>query len=143
MTLTQSMEDYLEAIYEIDRDKVAARVKDVAEKLGVTMPSVNAALKNLEAHGLITHRKYEYIELTAAGRRQASGIASKHQLIYSFLADKLGVEPEVAEEEACRIEHVICADTARKLADFIESGCVPSDNVTQPQKARASHEDNQ
>ena len=126
MTLTPSMEDYLEAIFEINKTKVAVRVKDVAGKLGVTMPSVNGALKNLEAQGFITHRKYEYIELTSAGKKQASRIASKHQVIFSFLADMLGVEPEVAEVEACRIEHVICAETARKLADFLESGATSS-----------------
>lgn len=128
MTLTPNMEDYLEAIYEIDKAKVAVRVKDVAGKLGVTMPSVNGALKNLEAQGLITHRKYEYIELTAAGTRQAQRIASKHQVIYSFLADTLGVHPETAEAEACRIEHVISADTTKRLSEFIESNSQPNDD---------------
>ena len=59
MTLSASMEDYLEAIYEIDQSRRAVRVKDVSQKLGVTMPSVNGALKSLEARGLIKHEKYD------------------------------------------------------------------------------------
>ncbi len=67
MPLSESMEDYLEAIFEIEKQKRVVRVRDVASRLGVTMPSVNGALKNLEAKGLINHEKYEYIELTQKG----------------------------------------------------------------------------
>ena len=81
MSLSESMEDYLEAIFIIDKQKRAVRVKNVAEKLGVTMPSVHGALKTLEAKGLITHEKYEYIELTEAGAIQASKVDSKHHVI--------------------------------------------------------------
>ena len=77
MNLSSHMEDYLEAIFEIARHTPAVRVRDVARKLGVTMPSVNGALKNLEAAGLIRHQKYEYIELTETGAAfDASRIAA-------------------------------------------------------------------
>ena len=124
MTLTPSMEDYLEAIFEIDKYKRAVRVKDVSEKLGVTMPSVNGALKNLEAKGLIRHEKYEYIELTADGLEQASRISSSHRIIYTFLKEILGVDNNTADEDACKIEHVLSPETIKKLTKFTEKNKV-------------------
>ena len=115
------MEDYLEAIFEIDRRKHAVRVKDVSKQLGVTMPSVNGALKNLEAKGLIKHEKYEYIELTESGISQASKISSRHHALHSFLRDILGVDNETAEEDACRIEHVISSVTMKKITEFLDN----------------------
>jgi len=119
MNLTPNMEDYLEAIFEIDREKSAVRVKDVSAKLGVTMPSVNGALKFLESRGLIRHEKYEYIELTEDGLKRASGIATRHQVIFTFLKDILGVSSEIAEEEACKIEHILSASTIEKIVQHI------------------------
>ena len=120
MALSPSMEDYLEAIFEIEKYKRATRVKDIAEKLDVTMSSVNGALKNLEAQGLIKHEKYEYIELTTVGMLQASKIASKHYVIYTFLTEFLGVDPETAQKEACKIEHILSSDTIKKMLEYIE-----------------------
>lgn len=119
IVLSSSMEDYLEAIYEIEREKPAVRVRDVARKLGVTMPSVNGALKNLEALGLLRHARYEYIELTDQGSVQAAKIAARHRTILIFLTEIIGVEPETAEAEACRMEHVLSAATMDKLTDYI------------------------
>ncbi len=121
MTLSESMENYLEAIFEIEKIKYVVRVRDVAKKLGVTMPSVNGALKNLEAKGLISHEKYEYIELTKAGASQASKISSRHHTISKFLKNILGVDRETAEHEACKIEHDLSARTLEKLSDFVEN----------------------
>ena len=121
MTLSESMENYLEAIFEIEKIKYVVRVRDVAKKLGVTMPSVNGALKNLEAKGLISHKKYEYIELTKAGASQASKISSRHHTISKFLKNILGVDRETAEHEACKIEHDLSARTLEKLSDFVEN----------------------
>jgi len=120
MTLSPSMEDYLEAIFELDKEKRAVRVKDVSKKLGVTNSSVNGALKNLEAMGLVKHEKYEYIELTDTGMSHASKIASRHYTICAFLKDVLGVDGETAEVEACKIEHVLSAETIKKLSDYLE-----------------------
>ena len=121
MNLSSHMEDYLEAIFEIARKTPAVRVRDVARKLGVTMPSVNGALKNLEAAGFIHHRKYEYIELTDSGSSTASRIAARHRTIVVFLRELIGVEAETAEKEACRMEHVLSADSMEKLTAYIET----------------------
>jgi DtxR family Mn-dependent transcriptional regulator len=117
--LSESMEDYLEAIFEIGKTKQAVRVKDVASRLGVSMPSVNNALKNLEDKALIQHEKYQYIELTAAGTRCASQLASRHNVIRSFFHDILGVSSNTAEEDACRAEHVLSNETMDKLVQYV------------------------
>ncbi len=120
MNLSPSMEDYLEAIFEIDKYKRAVRVKDVARKLGVSMPSVNGALKNLEARGLIKHERYEYIELTDTGTIEASQISSRHHIICTFLKEFLRVDAQTAEEDACKIEHVLSSKTMKKLKEYIK-----------------------
>ena len=120
VALSASLEDYLEAIFEIDKTKKNVRVKDVARKLGVTMPSVNGALKNLEAKGLITHEKYEYIELTRLGVQQASRVASRHKMIFFFLRDILNVDEKTAQMDACKIEHVLSRNTVNKMTAYIE-----------------------
>lgn len=120
MNLSSNMEDYLEAIFEIRKERQTVRVRDVAHKLGVTMPSVNGALKNLVTLGLIRHSKYEYIELTRSGSMQASRISARHQTILLFLTEIIGVDAETAETEACRMEHVLSTDTMEKLAEYIK-----------------------
>jgi len=121
MSLSESMEDYLEAIFEIEQSKHVVRVRDVANKLGVTMPSVNGALKILEVKGLIKHEKYEYIELTDTGASQASKISNSHHTISKFLKDILGVDRETAEHEACKLEHDLSEGTLEKLSDFMKN----------------------
>ena len=121
MPLSESMEDYLEAIFEIEKRKRYVRVRDVANQLGVSMPSVNGALKNLEARGYINHEKYEYIELTEEGTEKASRISRKHRLISAFLETVLGVDHETADEDACKIEHDLSPVTMEKLARYLDS----------------------
>ena len=120
MALSSSLEDYLEAIYEIGREKTAVRVRDVARKLDVTMPSVTCALKILETRGFIRHERYEYIELTGSGLSQAARIASRHRIILTFLSEVIGVERATAEMEACGIEHILSSDTMEKLTGYID-----------------------
>jgi DtxR family transcriptional regulator, Mn-dependent transcriptional regulator len=120
MSLSESMEDYLEAIFEIEKRKRIVRVRDVAQKLGVTMPSVNGALKTLEALGYINHEKYEYIELTPEGNTQALRISGRHRRICTFLEQVLGVDRLTAEEDACKIEHDLSPSTMEKLSEFLD-----------------------
>ncbi len=131
MTLSASMEDYLEAIYEIDQSRRAVRVKDVAQKLGVTMPSVNGALKSLEARELIKHEKYDYIELTESGLLQASTILSRHRMIFTFLKDILDVDTKTAQADACKIEHVLSSSTIEKMTDYIDRSSTNRDSDSQ------------
>lgn len=118
--LTPSMEDYLEAIYNLKVRHQEARVKDIAGEMGVTMPSVTGAIRSLATKGLVRHQPYETVELTDEGLDQARGIAHRHSAVKEFLTGTLGLREEDAEQEACGIEHAIKPDTLDKLLKFVE-----------------------
>jgi DtxR family Mn-dependent transcriptional regulator len=115
MQLTPSLEDYLEAILLLERKNRVARVKEIADNLQVQMPSVTGALKNLKKKGLINYEKNSYISLTEKGLSVATAIENKHEIILSFLGKILNLPPEEAKEQACKIEHVITSETAKRL----------------------------
>lgn len=118
--LTPSIEDYLEAIYVLNQDKKGVRSVDVADKLRVAKPSVNRALKSLVESGLIEQERYSVIYLTEQGKEQAKKILHRHTVIKRFLTDVLGLSDERADDEACKIEHVVCEDTVDRLSDHVD-----------------------
>lgn len=118
--LTPSIEDYLEAIYVLDQADKGVRSVDVADKLRVAKPSVNRALKSLVEGGLIEQQRYSVIYLTEQGKEQARKILHRHTVIKSFLMDVLGLEDDRADDEACKIEHVVCEDTVDRLSDHVD-----------------------
>ncbi len=121
--LTESLEDYLEAIYQLQRENGTVRVKDIADFVGVKMPSVSSALAALKERGLVEHERYGQVALTPEGRDTAEFLCRRHYALTAFLRDILGIEAEQAESEACRIEHALSAETLRRLLmllDFIE-----------------------
>jgi DtxR family Mn-dependent transcriptional regulator len=120
MELTTSMEDYLEAISILEEEKKYVRVKDIARRMKVKMPSVTGALKSLVERNLVSHEKYEYVELTEQGAIIAQEIRRRHDAILRFLTEVLDVNPESAEIDACEMEHAISADTLDRLLKLIE-----------------------
>ncbi len=118
--LTSSLEDYLEAIYLLEK-KGSVRVSDIADFLGVSKPSVNRAIGNLLKHELVDHELYGDVSLTQKGRALASKVLRRHKIIKKFLTDTLGVEEDVAELDACRMEHVISVRTLQKLYQYCEA----------------------
>uniref|UniRef100_A0A7C4GHL6 Manganese transport regulator n=1 Tax=candidate division WOR-3 bacterium TaxID=2052148 RepID=A0A7C4GHL6_UNCW3 len=112
-------EDCLEAILGLTGAGRAVRVKDLAERLGVSRPTVVAALAALEARGLVQHERYGAVELTGAGRRLALEISRRHRLLQGFLEEQLGVSAATAAEDACRMEHVLSSETIRQLVGFV------------------------
>ncbi|MQY58834.1 MAG: metal-dependent transcriptional regulator [Clostridia bacterium] len=118
--LTQSKEDYLEAILVISLEKKWVRVSDLADYLGVKMSSVAAGIRFLAENGLVNHEKYGYIELTREGVRVAKQIYARHKTLYKFLHDFLGLSEPVAWRDACRMEHVLDARTMKRLLKFLE-----------------------
>ncbi len=117
--LTSGMEDYLEAILNLTmRDKVA-RVKDIAKSLGVTTPSVVSALNSLSQKKLIKHEKYGYVELTEEGTERAKEVESQHQLLFTLLSDIIGIDPEVAYKDACKMEHHLSKETVNRIKQFV------------------------
>ena len=118
--LTTTMEDYLEAMYNLSKEKKAVRVKDIAKKLGVTMPTVTSMLKTLREKGMIDHEKYEYPELTGKGTDIGSEIDQRHQTLRSFLIDILQIDHDQADEDACKMEHAVSPATLERIVVFME-----------------------
>jgi len=113
--LTPSLEDYLEAILTLEKENRVARVKDIAELLNVQMPSVTGALKTLKQKNLINYEKNSYISLTNKGISVAGAIQDLHSAVYLFLEKILLLPHEEASDQACKIEHIISSETARRL----------------------------
>ena len=118
-TMTQSLEDYLEAIYMLIADGKTAQVRDVARMLSVKMPSVVKAIRELKKLELVTQEPYANIELTAKGMRLAKHVLNRHTLIRSFLM-KLGVSRKTADKDACLMEHILSAETIDKIRTYTE-----------------------
>jgi len=118
--LSTSMEDYLEAIYILQNENKSARSTDIAEKLNVKKSSVTNALQLLSEKGFINYDKYSEVTLTDKGLKYAADIYKKHKTIKRFFANILDVDEVVAEDNACRIEHVIDKEVFDKLACFLE-----------------------
>ena len=118
-TMTQSLEDYLEAIYMLIADGKPAQVRDVARILSVKMPSVVKAIRELKKLELVTQEPYANIELTAKGGRLARHVLNRHQLLRSFLV-KLGVSRKTADRDACLMEHILSAETLDKIRFYTE-----------------------
>ncbi len=117
--LTASMEDYLEIIYLLVKKNKLARAKDIATHLGVKKPSVTGALRVLSDKGLVRYTPYGYIDLTAEGEKQASKIFRRHEILRNFFENVLQIKSELAEEDACKIEHSISDATLERLVDFV------------------------
>ncbi|MBM6774705.1 metal-dependent transcriptional regulator [Olsenella profusa] len=121
--LSRAGEDYLEAIYRLstkDDGDGSVRSVDVAEQLGVSKASVNKALSTLKESGMVEQSRYGRVTLTGEGRRYASLVWRSHRALRLFLERDLGVEPEVADSEACLMEHVLSEDTMERLIGYLE-----------------------
>lgn len=112
---TPSIEDYLECIYQTNRGQ-GVKSTDIASKLSVSKPSVHRAIVTLAEMGLVTQEKYSLIYLTESGQKKAAEVSTKHEILSGFLQDVLGIDPEVAEEEACKMEHGVSMETVQKFA---------------------------
>lgn len=118
--LTSTMEDYLEAIFDLDQNKKVVRVKDIAKQMDVKMPTVTSMLKTLSDRGLVHYEKYEYVELTEEGALVGREMRRRHGVLLEFLTDILKIDYETADEEACKMEHSLSANTLDSLTDFMD-----------------------
>ena len=119
MKLTNSQEEYLKTIYILEKNTGKIRVTDIAQKLKITKPSVNRAIKNLRDLDFIEYEVYGNIQLTYQGEEKAKEIIKKQDIVKMFLVDILGVEEKNAEEEAISMKHSISPDTTKKLENYI------------------------
>lgn len=118
--LSASLEDYLEAIFNIAGESKAARSKDIAKLLGVSKPSVTGALRVLKRKGLANYTPYDCVTLTGPGRAAAAEVVRKHNILKSFFVKVLGVEKDVAHKAACKAEHALGQEVIGRLLCFIE-----------------------
>lgn len=119
--LSESLEDYLEAIFNIVGEKQAARPKDIADRLGVTSASVTGALHALGRKSLIHHAPYDIVTLTAEGEALAQGVARRHKALKDFFVRVLGVGDKEAGECACRMEHAMPDSILQRFLQFLDS----------------------
>ena len=119
MNHNESLEDYLEKILMIGEVKPAVRSVDLANELGFSKPSISVAVKNMKAKGYITVSDEGYLSLTDSGRELAERVYDRHKFFRKWLLG-LGVDKETAEEDACRIEHVISEETFEAIKKSAE-----------------------
>jgi len=116
--VSASAEDYLEAIFRITTRRQVARSKEIAEALGVSKSSVTTALKQLSASGLVNYDPYSYVTLTKAGEDIGRSVEARHRFLARFLEKVLGVDAQRADQNACRIEHVLDSEVYDRLTAF-------------------------
>jgi DtxR family Mn-dependent transcriptional regulator len=112
-------EDYLEAIDEVVQKKMYAKVNDVSKILGVGLSSVTEMFQKLDHEGFINYEKYSGVTLTKKGYKVVKDLKKKHETLKEFL-EILGLDPNLADAEACKIEHVVESETIHKLLKFVE-----------------------
>lgn len=113
--ITANIENYLKAIYQVERTKQVVRVKEISERLGVTYPSTSGILKKMETLGLVEHERYGYVRLSPSGREHAEVICARGERIARFLREVLDRPEEQALGEACTIEHALTEENAESF----------------------------
>jgi Mn-dependent DtxR family transcriptional regulator len=119
MKIHESGEDYLETILILESQKGYVRSIDIASERGFSKPSVSRAMNILKNADLITMDDEHQIHLTDKGRIKANQIYDRHRLITRFFIEILGVDSVTAEQDACRIEHVISQKTFDKIKEYL------------------------
>ena len=118
--LSASLEDYLEAIYNLSQADAVARSKDIAEALAVSRASVTGALRALAEKGLVNYKPYGYITLTKAGTQAAAKVVGRHAVLHRFFAEVLGADADLARAAACRAEHTLGPEITARLTAFVD-----------------------
>ena len=119
VSLSASLEDYIEAISHIVDEKKVARGKDIAKRLKVSRASVTEALRALSKKGLVNYEPYEVITLTEIGKVVAGDVIRRHEALKDFFIKVLSIDETIAEESACRIEHAAPPEVIDRLIHFV------------------------
>ena len=119
MILQESGENYLETILMLSQVKPHVRSIDIATELEFSKPSVSVAMKNLRENGYISMDPDGFIKLEAPGMEIAQRIYGRHRALTAFFV-ALGVDPDIAARDACKVEHDLSEETYRKMIDFAE-----------------------
>lgn len=119
--LSKSLEDYLEAIYQIGRNANPVKVKDIALALNVSLPSVTEMVNKLAEKEFVKSEKYGPVELTKKGEALAREVFKRHNLLAEFFVLH-GIDKKTAEKDACLAEHILSKKTVSKFKEFVEKG---------------------
>ncbi len=119
--MRESGENYLETILMLEDKNGTVRSIDIANELSYSKPSISRAMGILKENGLITMEKDGRILLTKEGREKANAIYERHLILTRFLSQVVGVDEQVAAQDACRIEHVISEESFRQIKEIVNS----------------------
>ncbi len=119
-------EQYIETIDQVQGEKGYAKVKDVATALDVGLPTVTEMFGKLDEAGLINYEKWSGVTLTEEGHAMADGLRKKHETLMEFMTI-LGVPEDVADSDACAMEHNVSAETLDRLTRFVDFVNLPKD----------------
>ncbi|MFP4071774.1 MAG: metal-dependent transcriptional regulator, partial [Desulfovibrionales bacterium] len=106
--------------FDLDQEKPSVRVKDIAQRLDVKMPTVTSMLKTLNQRGLVHYEKYEYVQLTRDGADVGKEMRRRHEILFTFLTEILEIDAATADQEACSMEHALSPATFGSLTDFMD-----------------------
>jgi len=116
--LSQSLEDYLEIMYLLKKERGNVRVKDIALRLNVSLPSVTEMIRKLAKRGFVKYKRYGIIEITTTGEAIARNIYKKHKLLTKFFLS-LGIDKKTALHDSCLAEHILSKKTLNKIEEFV------------------------
>ena len=118
--LSSTVEDYLEAMLRLERERGMVRAKELAGRLKVSNASISSIMPRLGKMGLVTYERYAPIRLTPLGRRTARAIVRREEVLVAFFREVLGIPLLRAREEACRMEHDISPASLKRLEAFLD-----------------------
>ena len=118
--LSASLEDYLEVIYNSIKKNNSVKAIDISKELGVSRASVTEALNKLSDKGLILYGRYQTIEITSEGIKRAQDVVNRHSSLSMFFEEVLCATHKDAEDNACRIEHIISAEMLERTKIYLE-----------------------
>jgi DtxR family Mn-dependent transcriptional regulator len=118
-SFTRAQQDYLKALYQLHGDQRPVPTRDLAQRLGISSPSVSEMVTRLSAQGLVEHDRYRGQQLTREGRRVALELVRHHRLLEMFLVQVLGYSWDEVHDEAERLEHVISERMEQRIFELL------------------------
>jgi len=118
-SLTRAQQDYLKALYQLHGDHQPVPTRDLAQRLGISSPSVSEMVSRLSAQGLVEHDRYRGQQLTREGRKVALELVRHHRLLEMFLVQVLGYSLDEVHDEAERLEHVISERMEQRIFELL------------------------
>ncbi len=118
-SISQKAEEYLEAIYRLEKKRGYAKTMELAKKLNVVPGSVTNTIEGLEKRGLVIHEPYKGVKLTEKGRKVASNVVRRHRLAERFLTDILHLDWSEVHDAACKLEHALSPEILNPLENAL------------------------